>query len=161
MTTTPDLCDAHADAVHVADPVFTVYGGRDFFGGRIATVRCFEDNSKVRDQLAQAGHGRVLVVDGGGSLRRALLGDQLAAQAVANGWQGVVVNGCVRDVQALAALDLGVQALASHPQKTEKRGVGAIDVSIAFAGLVFEPGSWLYADANGLIVSARRLVDAV
>ena len=159
MTTTPDLCDLHADTIGIAQPVFRAYGGRDFFGGRIATVRCLDDNSKVREQLARPGEGRVLVVDGGGSLRRALLGDVLAAQAVANGWQGVLVNGCVRDVQALATLDLGVQALASHPCKTEKRGMGDVDVVVEFAGIVFAPDAWIYADANGVIVSAHRLID--
>lgn len=157
MTTTPDLCDAHADRVRVAAPVFRAYGGRDFFGGRIATVRCFEDNSKVRAVLATAGEGRVLVVDGGGSLRCALLGDQLAALAVGNGWSGLVINGCVRDVQALATMDLGVQALGAHPRKTEKRELGDVDVVVEFAGLEFRPGDWLCADANGVIVSGHSL----
>ncbi|MBN8480269.1 MAG: ribonuclease E activity regulator RraA [Xanthomonadales bacterium] len=158
MTTTPDLCDAHADSVRVAAPVFRAYGGRDFFGGRIATVRCFEDNSKVRVVLATAGEGRVLVVDGGGSLRCALLGDQLAALALANGWSGLVINGCVRDVQALASIDLGVQALGAHPRKTGKRGLGDVDVAVEFAGLQFRPGDWLHADANGVLISDRALV---
>ena len=158
--TTPDLCDTHEGEVRVAEPVFRAYGGRDFFGGRIVTVRCLDDNSKVREQVSRAGNGQVLVVDGGGSLRRALLGDQLAELAVANGWQGVLVNGCVRDVRALATLDLGVQALASHPCKTEKRGIGEVDVVVEFAGVVFTPGAWLYADANGVIVSAHGLIDA-
>jgi regulator of ribonuclease activity A len=133
--TTPDLCDAHPDEVRVADPIFRSYGGRDFFGGQIVTVRCFEDNS----------------------LRRALLGDQLAQQAVANGWEGILINGCLRDVQIIATLDLGVQALASHPMKTEKRGIGDVDVAVSFAGLTFLPGEWLYADANGILVSSSAL----
>jgi regulator of ribonuclease activity A len=155
--TTPDLCDAFPDDVHVADPVFRVYGGRDFFGGRIVTIRCFEDNSKVKEQVALPGKGKVLVVDGGGSLRRALLGDQLAEQAVANGWEGILINGCLRDVQIIATLDLGVQALASHPMKTEKRGLGDVDVPVTFAGLTFIPGHCLYADANGVVVSSKML----
>lgn len=159
--TTPDLCDAHPAHVRVADPIFRSYGGRDFFGGRIATIQCFEDNSKVRELVATAGQGKVIVVDGGGSLRRALLGDQLAQQAVANGWEGILINGCLRDVQIIATLDLGVQALASHPMKTEKRGLGDIDVPVKFAGLVFDPAAWLYADANGIVVSDRNLMSAV
>ncbi len=158
--TTPDLCDAHPGIVRVADPVFRVYGGRDLFGGRIATVRCPEDNSKVRVVLATAGEGRVLVVDGGGSLRCALLGDQLASLAVANGWSGLVINGCVRDVQAIASMDLGVQALGAHPCKSEKRDLGEVDVVVAFAGVQFRPGEWLYADANGVIVADRALAIA-
>lgn len=157
--TTPDLCDAHAD-VRVAAPVFRAYGGRDLFGGRIATVRCPEDNSKVRAVLATPGEGRVLVVDGGGSLRCALLGDQLASLAVANGWSGLVINGCVRDVQAIATMDLGVQALAAHPRKSEKRDLGEVGIVVAFAGVQFHPGDWLYADANGIVVAERRLAPA-
>jgi regulator of ribonuclease activity A len=154
---TPDLCDAFPDDVQVAEPIFRAYGGRDFFGGRIVTIRCFEDNSKVKEQVALPGQDKVLVVDGGGSLRRALLGDQLAQQAVANGWEGILINGCLRDVQIIATLDLGVQALASHPMKTEKRGLGDVDVPVTFAGLCFVPGNWLYADANGVVVSSKML----
>ena len=159
-TTTADLCDAHPAHVRVAEPLFRSFGGRDFFAGRIATIKCFEDNSKVRECVAMPGHGRVLVVDGGGSLRRALLGDQLAQQAVDNGWEGILINGCLRDVQIIATLDLGVQALASHPMKTEKRGLGNVDVPVSFAGLTFEPDTWLYADANGIVVSDRNLMPA-
>ena len=157
MTTTPDLCDAYESVIRVADPIFRSYGRRDFFGGQIVTVKCFEDNSKVREQVASPGSGKVLVVDGGGSLRRALLGDQLAQQAVENGWEGILINGCLRDVQIIATLDLGVQALASHPMKTEKRGLGDVDVPVSFAGLTFKPGEWLYADSNGVLVSERAL----
>jgi regulator of ribonuclease activity A len=99
----------------------------------------------------------VLVVDGGASLRRALLGDLLAGQAMRNGWEGILINGCVRDVQVIATLDLGVQALASHPLKTDKRGLGEVDVPVTFARMTFQPGSWLYADANGVVVSASAL----
>lgn len=155
--TTPDLCDAHPERVRVADPIFRCYGGRDFFGGRIVTVKCFEDNSRVKELVGMPGRGQVLVVDGGGSLRRALLGDQLAQQAASNGWEGILINGCLRDVQIIATLDLGVQALASHPVKTEKRGLGDIDVPVTFAGISFAPGEWLYADANGVVVSAGSL----
>ncbi len=158
MDTTPDLCDAFPNQVKAAEPVFRSYGGRDFFAGRIVTLRCVEDNSKVRELVATPGHGKVLVIDGGGSLRCALLGDQLAQKAVENGWEGILINGCVRDVQIIATLDLGVQALASHPRKTEKRGVGDIDVAVTFAGLTFDPGAWIYADANGIVVSRDELI---
>ncbi len=156
--TTPDLCDDHPD-VHVVDPVFRSYGGRPAFHGRIVTIRCFEDNSRVRELANAPGEGRVIVVDGGGSVRRALLGDQIAAAAARNGWSGLLIHGAVRDVDALAETDLGVQALASHPMKTDKRGLGDVDVAVTFAGVTFVPGEWLYADRNGVIVSPRSLLD--
>lgn len=156
--TTPDLCDDHPD-VQVVDPVFRSYGGCPAFHGRIVTIRCFEDNSRVRELANAPGEGRVLVVDGGGSVRRALLGDQIAAAAARNGWSGLLIHGAVRDVDALAETDLGVQALASHPMKTDKRGLGDVDVAVTFAGVTFVPGEWLYADRNGVIVSPRSLLD--
>ena len=155
--TTPDLCDAHPE-VAVADPVFRDYGGNPAFCGRIVTIDCFEDNSRVRDLVATDGQGKVLVVQGGGSLRRSLLGDMLAEKAVANGWNGFVINGCVRDVEALAKLRLGVKALAACPVKTEKLGVGEVDVEVNFAGIAFSRGQWLYADGNGVIVADRDLL---
>ncbi len=154
--TTPDLCDAHPD-VQVAEPLFRGFGGRVAFHGPIATVRCHEDNSRVRELAGTPGQGRVMVIDGGGSLRRALLGDQIAASATRNGWAGFLIHGAVRDVEVLAQLDLGVQALAAHPMKTDKRGLGEVDVPVRFAGVDFHPGHWLYADANGVIVNARAL----
>ncbi|KAF1706384.1 ribonuclease E activity regulator RraA [Pseudoxanthomonas sacheonensis] len=155
--TTPDLCDDHPD-VAVADPAFRDYGGNRAFCGRIVTIDCFEDNSRVRDLVATDGRGKVLVVQGGGSLRRSLLGDMLAERAVANGWSGLLINGCVRDVEALAKLPLGVKALAACPVKTEKLGAGEVDVAVAFAGIAFLPGRWLYADGNGVIVAERDLL---
>jgi len=154
---TPDLCDAFPDLIQVAEPLFANFGGRDAFSGQIQTVKCFEDNSKVKEQLAQPGQGKVLVVDGGGSLRCALLGDQVAAQAAKNGWEGVLIYGCVRDVDALAETDLGIQALAAHPKKTEKRDVGDVNLPVTFAGLTFHPGHFLYADNNGVIISPKAL----
>ncbi|HEY5970502.1 MAG TPA: ribonuclease E activity regulator RraA [Pseudoxanthomonas sp.] len=154
--TTPDLCDHHPD-VAVAEPIFRDYGGRAAFSGRIVTIDCFEDNSRVREQVGSDGHGKVLVVQGGGSLRRSLLGDMLAELAVQHGWSGLLINGGVRDVEALARLPLGVKALAATPMKTEKRGLGEVGVPVSFAGIAFHPGHWLYADANGVIVSDREL----
>lgn len=157
LWTTPDLCDAHPDQVRVAAPLFRSYGRRSVFCGSIVTVRCFEDNSRVKEQVGLPGRGKVLVVDGGGSLRRALLGDLLAEQAAANRWEGIVIHGCVRDVPLLAGMDLGVLALASVPLKTERRGVGELDVPLDFAGIDWRPGDWLYADATGVIVAPARL----
>ena len=153
---TPDLCDAYPE-VEVLEPMFSNFGGRDSFGGQIVTIKAFEDNSRVREQVALDGSGKVLVVDGGGSLRKALLGDMLAQKAAENGWEGIVIYGCVRDVDMLAQTDVGVQALASHPMPTVKRGLGDLDVKISFAGVTFVPGHYLYADNNGIIVSPKAL----
>ncbi|RZZ85595.1 MULTISPECIES: ribonuclease E activity regulator RraA [Pseudoxanthomonas] len=153
---TPDLCDAHPE-VQVAEPLFRDFGGAQAFSGTIVTLRCPEDNSRVREQVEQAGTGKVLVIEAGGSLRHAMLGDMLAEKAVANGWSGVLVHGCVRDVEVLANLPLGIKALAAVPMKTEKRGLGEVDVPVRFAGVSFVPGQWLYADANGVIVAEHAL----
>lgn len=159
MTTrTADLCDGHAERVSIADPVFRAYGGRAAFAGPITTLRVFEDNVLVRSALEQPGDGRVLVVDGAGSLRCALLGDQLAAMAADNGWAGVIVNGCIRDAADIAGIDIGVRALATMPLKSRKLGRGERDVPVAFAGVLFEPGQHLYADEDGILVADEALV---
>jgi regulator of ribonuclease activity A len=155
---TTDLCDQFSDDLQVCDPVFRDYGGRRAFAGAVATVKCFEDNSRVRELVAEQGGGRVLVIDAGGSLRRAVLGDLLAQQALDNGWSGVLVHGCVRDTAALANMALGVKALAAHPLKTEKRNEGQRDLPVRFAGVAFRPGDWLYADEDGVVVARRALV---
>ena len=153
----PDICDQFIDAISVLDPVFRDFGGKQKFCGEVVTIKCFEDNSQLAETVRQPGQGRVIVVDGGGSLRRALLGDLLAAAAVENGWEGLVVHGCVRDVEILATLDLGVKALAPCPVRTDKRGDGQRDVPLRFAGAQMEPGHYLYADANGVIVAKQKL----
>ncbi|BCB07787.1 putative 4-hydroxy-4-methyl-2-oxoglutarate aldolase [Vreelandella venusta] len=153
---TPDLCDAYPD-VTVLEPMFANYGGIDSFYGPIRTVKCFEDNSLVKQAVAEPGDGAVLVVDAGGSYRCAMLGDMLAEQAAKNGWAGVVIYGCVRDVDILATLPLGVQALGSHPRKSEKRGEGLRDIPITFAGATLHTGQWLYADNNGIIIAEKPL----
>lgn len=153
---TPDLCDEYPH-VQVVEPMFANFGGRDAFGGQIVTVKCHEDNSVVKAQVDQPGAGKVMVVDGGGSLRRALLGDMLAAKAAQNGWAGIIIYGCVRDVDVLAETDLGIQALASHPMKTDKRDIGDLNVEVTFGGVTFKPGEYVYADNNGIIVSPTEL----
>lgn len=154
---TTDLCDAHEDKVRVVTPMFRSYGGRKAFCGPIATLKLFEDNGLVRKALEGPGNGRVLVIDGGGSLRRALVGDQLAALGVANGWSGIVVYGCIRDSRAIAGMDIGVFALATHPQKTQKKSQGDSDIPVSFGGVTFAAGDWLYADEDGVILSAGAL----
>lgn len=155
---TPDLCDDNPDLVRVLEPMLSNFGGREAFGGEIVTVKCFEDNSLVKETLGTPGKGKVLVVDGGGSLRRALLGDMIAENAVKNQWEGVIIYGCIRDVSTIAELDLGVQALSAIPLKTEKRGIGDYNIAVTFGGVSFIPGEYLYADSNGVVVSSAILV---
>ena len=154
---TPDLCDAHPDLVRVVAPMFNNYGGRKAFGGPIVTVKCFEDNSVVKQQVAEPGDGRVMVVDGGGSLRCALLGDLLAAKAMQNNWAGLIIYGCIRDVDEIANMDVGVQALKTIPIKSVRKGVGELNEQVSFGGVTFNPGEYLYADNNGVIVSVKSL----
>jgi regulator of ribonuclease activity A len=149
---TCDLSDEYGDLARTVAPVFRHFGQKRRFSGAAATIKCFEDNSRVKETVATPGAGRILVVDGGGSLRCALLGDMLASAALANGWAGVVIHGCVRDVAALATLDLGVMALAPHPRRSRKNGDGERDVAIDLAGTRCAPGDTLYADEDGIIL---------
>ncbi|WP_237065071.1 ribonuclease E activity regulator RraA [Microbulbifer guangxiensis] len=158
MISTPDLCDAHASKVQVLEPMMINFGGRESFGGKISTIKCFEDNSLVRELVAETGNGRVLIVDAGGSMRRACLGDMLAEIASSNGWEGIIMYGCIRDVDEIAGLDIGVQALGSHPMKTDKKGVGERDIPVSFGGVTFAPGAYVYADNNGVIVAQESLL---
>ena len=155
---TTDICDHQGERVQVADPIFRSYGMRARFAGPIATLKVFEDNSLVRAALETAGHGRVLVVDAGGSLRCAMVGGQLGQLAVDNGWSGVVVWGCVRDSAELDALEIGVRALGTHPRKCVKRGEGSRDLPVHFAGIGFTPGHWLYADEDGVVVAPEPVI---
>jgi regulator of ribonuclease activity A len=149
---TADVLDEHGDAAAVCEVELRSYGGRAAFSGLVATVHCFEDNVLLKQRLGEAGEGRVLVVDGGGSRRVALLGDNLGGLAVANGWAGVVVHGCVRDVAALGGLEVGILALGSNPRPSAKRGAGELDVPVVFGGVTFNPGDTLVADEDGLVV---------
>ncbi len=153
----PDLCDEYGELVEVLAPIFRSFGGKRSFGGEISTIKCHEDNSLVADAVAESGNGSVLVVDGGGSLRCGLLGDNLAEIASRNHWEGVIVYGCVRDVDALKGINLGIQALAPHPLKSVKRKVGLRDVDVSFGGATFVPGQFVYADNNGIILSEKSL----
>jgi regulator of ribonuclease activity A len=149
---TPDLCDEFADIVRVMAPGFINFGGREAFNGTAFTVKSFEDNSMVKQLAGTPGNGRVMVVDGGGSLRRAMLGDMIAAEAVTNGWAGFVIGGAVRDVEVLRTLDIGVRALGSIPVKTDKRGLGDIDLPVEVGGITVNPGDHVFADATGIVV---------
>jgi regulator of ribonuclease activity A len=158
---TCDLCDAHkndsSDAFRVLPPVFRDFGARRRFLGPVSTVKCFEDNTLVKAAVDSPGEGRVLVVDGGASLRRALLGGNLGAAAARNGWAGVVIDGCVRDLAELALCDVGIRALAPMPLPTDKRGEGQRDVAVKVQGVWVRPGDWLYADEDGIVVAAQPL----
>lgn len=154
---TPDLCDAFPELVRVVEPLFTNYGGRSAFGGEILTIKCHEDNSLVKEQVGNPGNGRVMLVDGGGSLRCALLGDMLAAKAVENGWAGIIIFGCIRDVDDIRTMDLGVQALRTIPIKSNRQGRGDLNIPVTFGGVTFQPGEYVYADNNGIIVASQAL----
>ncbi len=153
---TCDLCDAHRDApaehFRVLPPVFRDFGARTRFHGAVSTVLCFEDNTSVRDAVQSGGAGRVLVVDGGGSLRRALLGGNLAAAAETNGWAGVVIFGAVRDHDELARCQIGIRALALLPMPPAKRHAGVVDHPVQISGVWVAPGEWLVADEDGIVV---------
>ena len=154
---TPDLCDEFPDLVRVVEPLFNNYGGTGSFGGEIVTIKCNEDNSLVKKTAATPGRGKVMVVDGGGSMRRALIGDLIAKEAVKNGWEGFIIYGCIRDVDIIGELEIGVRALGTIPLKTEKRGVGELNVSVIIGGVRFNPGEYVYGDNNGIIVSKELL----
>jgi regulator of ribonuclease activity A len=149
---TADLVDQHGDALASSDLQLRQYGGLAAFTGTVRTVRCFQDNALVKQVLAGPGDGQVLVVDGGGSLHSALMGDLIAASAVAHGWAGVVIHGAVRDVTALGDLPLGVKALGSNPRKSAKDGAGEVDVPVSFGGVTYRPGQRLWSDDDGIVV---------
>ncbi|MEZ5002316.1 MAG: ribonuclease E activity regulator RraA [Chitinophagales bacterium] len=155
---TADLYDQHGDNLQVAEPIFKAYGNNTAFCGEIVTVKCHEDNSLVKAELAKEGKGKVLVVDGGGSLRRALVGDQLAANGIKNNWAGIVVFGCIRDSKLINEMNIGIKALNTNPAKTEKLGVGQLNVVVNFANVTFTPGHYVYADEDGIVVSEEKLV---
>ncbi len=158
---TCDFCDAHkadhSGKFQVLAPVFKDFGGRCVFHGPVLTVKCYEDNSHVKQAVESAGQGRVLVVDGGGSLRRALLGGNLAAAAARHGWAGVVVDGCVRDSAEMAALPIGIRALALNPMPTLRADQGQTGGAVLIQGTVVHTGDWLYADADGMVLSREAL----
>ncbi|MCY9786172.1 ribonuclease E activity regulator RraA [Nocardiopsis sp. EMB25] len=155
--TTADLIDDHGDTLRSCSTQFRRFGGRARFSGPVRTVTCHEDNGLVKQVLNTPGDGAVLVVDGGGSLRSALMGDMIAEAAVANGWAGVVIHGAVRDTVALGGLDLGVKALGSNPRKSAKDAAGRLDVPVTFGDVTFVPGEWLYSDEDGIVVNAERV----
>lgn len=159
---TCDLCDANEDklaagALHVLPPIFASFGRQAAFAGPARTLKVFEDNVLVRAALETPGEGHVLVVDGGGSLRCALVGGNLGQLAEKNGWAGILVNGCVRDALELNACEIGIRALATHPQRSFRKGAGDTGIRVSIAGVAVHPGDWIYADVDGVLVSRTAL----
>ncbi len=159
---TTDLCDDHPQLLEdgrlaVLPPVFRHFGRHQRFCGRVTTLKVFEDNALVRATLEAPGNGNVLVIDGGASLRRALVGGQLALLAQDNGWAGIIVDGCVRDTDEINACEIGVRALGAHPQKSSKKGAGERNARVVISGVAVSPGDWIYADADGVLVARQKL----
>ncbi|MBE1275983.1 ribonuclease E activity regulator RraA [Enterovibrio baiacu] len=154
---TSELCDMYLDQVDVLEPMMSTYGGRSSFGGQIVTVKCFEDSGLIRQVAERNGEGCVMLIDGGGSLRRAIVDADIAALAAENNWEGLVVYGCVRDVDALDEIDIGIQALASIPVGADNQSVGDTDIPVNFGGVTFIPEDHLYADTTGVILSQEPI----
>ena len=158
MFKTTDLYDEYLEALQVAAPIFRDYGGRQKFSGQIVTLKALEDNSYLKASFESDGKGKVLVVDSAGSMRCAMMGDVMAALGASNGWEGVVINGCIRDSADVARVDIGVKALATIPRKTIKRNQGVMDIPLRFAEVVFNPGDYLYADEDGIVIAKHEIV---
>lgn len=154
---TADLSDDHRDILQVPEDMFVIYGMKTAFNGEIVTVKVFEDNVLVKQQLETDGKGKVLVVDGGGSRRVALMGDNVAALVEKNGWEGVVIYGCIRDSADIDGMPVGIKALGTHPFKSIKKGEGDVNIPVTFGGAVFQPGAYLYSDEDGIIVAPHKL----
>ena len=157
MRATTDLYDDFEGTVQTCSVQFRDFGGTTRFCGPVRTVRCRNDNQLFRTLLGEPGNGCVLVVDGGGSLSNALMGDILAAKGVTNGWSGCVINGVVRDSAELATIGIGIKALGTNPAKSSKTGTGEVDVAVEFGGVCFEPGHWAYCDEDGVLISAKEI----
>lgn len=156
---TADLCDQHIEHLRILHPIFQDFGANHSFYGQVATVKVFEDNVLVREALQESGESQVLVVDGGGSYRCALIGDKLVQLAIENGWNGIVVYGCIRDTKTIGKMPLGVKALNASPVKSIKRGEGRKNVQTHFAGTTINPGDFLYADTDGIVLANEALHD--
>ena len=155
---TADLSDANEGRVQIVFPGLVNFGGKSRFHGQIVTVKSFNDNSKVREQIWSRGQGRVLVIDNEASMTCAMLGDMMASKAIENGWAGVVINGCIRDSSDIAGMDIGVKALATNPLRSVKQGRGEVDIETEFLGATFRPGEYLYSDEDGILLSPESLL---
>ncbi|MDX8395220.1 MAG: ribonuclease E activity regulator RraA [Mariprofundaceae bacterium] len=153
-----DLYDDHLENLQVAAPIFRDFGGRNQFHGKIVTLKAFEDNTFLKEAFETDGHGKVLVVDSGASCRCAMMGDVMAALGEKNGWEGIIINGCIRDSADVAKVNIGVKALATIPRKTIKRNQGVPNIPIHFADITFNPGEYLYADEDGIVIAKQALL---
>lgn len=158
MFTTADLWDKYETLLSCVDPIFNHFGNKKMFSGKIMTIKLFEDNSLVRKQLESDGKDKVLVIDGGASLRCALIGDQLAALAIQNNWEGIIVNGCIRDSAVINSMNIGIKALNTSPVKSVKRNLGEINIPVKFGGITFIPEDYIYVDGDGILVSKNNLL---
>ena len=158
MFKTADLWDEYEALLSCVNPIFNHFGNKKTFSGKITTVKLFEDNSLVRKQLELDGKGKVLVIDGGASLRCALVGDQLAELAIQNSWEGIIINGCIRDSEVINAMDIGIKALNTSPVKSVKRNLGEINIPVKFGGITFISGDYIYADGDGILLSKNNLL---
>jgi regulator of ribonuclease activity A len=158
MFKTTDLYDKHLEDLQVAAPIFQDFGGRISFSGQIVTLKALEDNTCLKAAFETDGTGKVLVVDSAGSLHCAMMGDVMAALGASNGWEGVIIHGCIRDSADVARVDIGVKALATIPRKTIKRNQGVMDIPLRFADVVFHPGAYVYADEDGIVISEKSVV---
>lgn len=154
---TSELCDMYSDQVDVVEPIFSSFGGRSTFFGKITTVKCFESNGLIAEVLEEEGQGRVLLIDGGGAVRRALIDAELAQLALDNGWEGIIINGAVRQLDVLETLDIGIQALAPIPVGADNTMIGEVDTPVNFGGVSFLPEDYVYADLTGIILSPEFL----
>ena len=154
---TSELCDIYLDQVDVVDPIFSSFGGISSFSGKVTTVKCFENNGLIAEVLEEDGHGRVLLVDGGGAVRRALIDAELAQIAADNGWEGIIVYGAVRQIDQLENIEIGIQALAPIPVGADEQNIGEVDVPVNFGGVSFLPEDFVYADLTGIILSPEQL----
>lgn len=157
MKNTSELCDLYPEEVSVVDPIFSNFGGRHSFCGQIMTVKCFESNGLLHELLSEDGANRVLLIDGGGSVRRALIDTTLAELAIENNWEGIIVYGSVRQVDDLAELNLGIQAISATPVRATSDSIGEIGVGVNFGGVTFYPDDYIYADNTGIILSENDL----
>ena len=158
MFTTADLWDEHHEHLSCVEPIFYSFGKKKAFSGKITTLKLFEDNSFVRKQLESNGKGKVLVVDGGASLRCALFGDKLAELAITNKWEGIIVNGCIRDSYLINQMDIAIKAINTGPVKSIKRNIGKMNIPVNFSGVTFIPGQFVYSDNDGVLISKKRLL---
>lgn len=154
---TSELCDLFADSIDVVEPIFISFGGRDSYGGVVNTVKCFEDKGIIEQLIQQPGEGKVLLIDGGGSLRRALIDSNIAQTATDNGWEGIICYGCVREVDQLEDIDIGIHAIGAIPVGADAEETGTTDCAVNFGGVTFLPDDHIYADTTGIVLSPEPL----